>query len=82
MSPGRAAERQRVALRGREKETDMATWLVGLVTQVEPERGEVNTASILAWTMLAVVAILAINVMFDDLVSSVFADVKAGILGA
>jgi hypothetical protein len=60
----------------------MATWLALLPTPVEPERGEVNTASILAWTMLAVVAILAINVMFDDLVSSVFADVKARILGS
>jgi hypothetical protein len=64
------------------KETDMATWLTLLLTPGEPERGEVNTASILAWTMLAVVAILAINVMFDDLVTSVFADVKARILGS
>ncbi len=45
------------------------------------EKGEVNTAAILAWTVLAVVAIAAINVVFDDLVSSVFANVKERILG-
>lgn len=53
-----------------------------LVAPATSERGEVNTASILAWTMLAVVAILAINVVFDDLVTSVFEEVKTMILGA
>ena len=60
----------------------MAARLAVLLKVARSDRGEVNTASILAWTMLAVVAILAINVMFDDLVSSVFADVKARILGS
>lgn len=60
----------------------MTPWLVMLIDGRTSERGEVNTASILAWTMLAVVAILAINVVFDDLVRSVFADVKSRILGS
>ena len=45
------------------------------------ERGEVNTAAILAWTVLAVVAIAGINILFDDLVTTVFNDVKERILG-
>lgn len=45
------------------------------------EAGEVNTAAILAWTVLAVVAIAAINVVFGDLVTTVFADVQQKILG-
>ncbi len=45
------------------------------------ERGEVNTAAILAWTVLAVVAILGIQVAFDGLVTDVFDDVKGRILG-
>jgi hypothetical protein len=45
------------------------------------ERGEVNTAAILAWTVLAVVAIAGINILFDDLVTTVFEDVKDRILG-
>lgn len=45
------------------------------------ERGEVNTAAILAWTVLAVVAIAGINILFDDLVTTVFNDVKDRILG-
>ncbi|MDQ3781802.1 MAG: hypothetical protein M3349_02545 [Actinomycetota bacterium] len=60
----------------------MTWWLSMLVAPATSERGEVNTASILAWTMLAVVAILAINVVFDDLVTSVFEEVKTMILGA
>lgn len=70
------------ALRGPTKGEMSVRVLSLLPTPAQPERGEVNTASILAWTMLAVVAILAINVMFDDLVSAVFADVKARILGS
>jgi hypothetical protein len=45
------------------------------------ERGEVNTAAILAWTVLAVVAILGIQIAFDGLVTDVFEDVKSRILG-
>jgi hypothetical protein len=45
------------------------------------ERGEVNTAAILAWTVLAVVAILGIQIAFDGLVTDVFSDVKGRILG-
>lgn len=45
------------------------------------ERGEVNTAAILAWTVLAVVAILGIQIAFDGLVTEVFEDVKSRILG-
>ena len=45
------------------------------------ERGEVNTAAILAWTVLAVVAILGIQIAFDGLVTDVFNDVKSRILG-
>ena len=45
------------------------------------ERGEVNTAAILAWTVLAVVAILGIQIAFDGLVTDVFEDVKGRILG-
>lgn len=45
------------------------------------ERGEVNTAAILAWTVLAVVAILGIQIAFDGLVTDVFDDVKGRILG-
>lgn len=45
------------------------------------ERGEVNTAAILAWTVLAVVAILGIQIAFDGLVTDVFDDVKSRILG-
>ncbi len=48
---------------------------------VSDERGEVNTAAILAWMVLAVVAIAAVNLVFDDLVTSVFEDVKDRILG-
>ena len=45
------------------------------------ESGEVNTAAILAWTVLAVVAILGIQIAFDGLVTDVFEDVKGRILG-
>lgn len=45
------------------------------------ESGEVNTAAILAWMVLAVVAIAAVNLVFGDLVETVFADVKDRILG-
>ncbi len=45
------------------------------------ESGEVNTAAILAWTVLAVVAILGIQIAFDGLVTDVFNDVKGRILG-
>ncbi len=70
-------------LRGRNgEEREMTWWLSKLVAPATSERGEVNTASILAWTMLAVVAILAINVVFADLVTSVFEEVKTMILGA
>lgn len=70
-------------LRGRNgKEREMTRRVSMLVAPATSERGEVNTASILAWTMLAVVAILAINVVFDDLVTSVFEEVKTMILGA
>ncbi len=48
---------------------------------VANERGEVNTAAILAWTVLAVVAILGIQIAFDGLVTDVFEDVKGRILG-
>lgn len=48
---------------------------------VDHERGEVNTAAILAWTVLAVVAILGIQIAFDGLVTDVFDDVKNRILG-
>lgn len=56
-------------------------WAQVLTLMAHDERGEVNTASILAWMVLAVVAIVAINVVFDDLVSSVFTRVKEEILG-
>ena len=52
-----------------------AQWAAG------DERGEVNTAAILAWTVLAVVAILGIQIAFDGLVTDVFDDVKNRILG-
>lgn len=51
------------------------------ITPTGDEKGEVNTAAILAWMVLAVVAIAAVNLVFGDLVESVFADVKERILG-
>jgi|GEM_PF-1986264 len=54
-------------------------WLA--MWQSAGEGGEVNTAAILAWTVLAVVAIAGINILFDDLVTTVFNDVKERILG-
>lgn len=55
--------------------------LVAVQTAAGEERGEVNTAAILAWTVLAVVAILGIQIAFDGLVTDVFEDVKGRILG-
>ena len=59
----------------------MTEWMTRFDTWSVDERGEVNTAAILAWTVLAVVAIAAINVVFNDLVTDVFANVKERILG-
>jgi hypothetical protein len=52
-----------------------------IAARTADERGEVNTAAILAWTVLAVVAILGIQIAFDGLVTDVFDDVKGRILG-
>ncbi len=56
-------------------------WVLVAVRSAGSERGEVNTAAILAWTVLAVVAILGIQIAFDGLVTDVFEDVKSRILG-
>jgi hypothetical protein len=66
---------------GPEEGGHMTERMTRLFAWLADERGEVNTAAILAWTVLAVVAIAAINVVFDDLVTSVFSDVKERILG-
>lgn len=58
----------------------LASWWVAVLASAD-ERGEVNTAAILAWTVLAVVSIAAINLVFGDLVDSVFEQVKSNILG-
>lgn len=58
----------------------LASWWAAIVVPAD-ERGEVNTAAILAWTVLAVVSIAAINLVFGDLVDSVFEQVKTNILG-
>ncbi len=59
----------------------MMSFLAGVRVLAVDERGEVNTAAILAWTVLAVVAILGIQIAFDGLVTDVFEDVKGRILG-
>lgn len=59
----------------------MRLWVAALAVLAPSEQGEVNTAAILAWTVLAVVAIAGINILFDDLVTTVFNDVKDRILG-
>jgi hypothetical protein len=43
------------------------------------ERGEVNTAAILAWTVVAVLAIMAINVAFGNLVGDAICWVRTSI---
>ena len=61
---------------------NIVVWALTALRSVrDDERGEVNTAAILAWTVLAVVAILGIQIAFDGLVTDVFEDVKNRILG-
>lgn len=43
------------------------------------QRGEVNTAAILAWTVVAVLAIMAINVAFGNLVGDTICWVRTQI---
>ena len=52
-----------------------------LVAASMDERAEVNTASILAWAVLVVVALTAVGLVFDDIVTEVLNDVKDRILG-
>ncbi len=52
-----------------------------LVAAALDERGEVNTASILAWAVLVVVALTAVGLVFDDIVTEVLEDIKTRILG-
>lgn len=52
-----------------------------LVTVSIDERAEVNTASILAWAVLVVVALTAVGLVFDDIVTEVLEDIKTRILG-
>lgn len=61
---------------------DMFNALMGRVQA--DERGEVNTAAILAWTVVAVLAIMAINVAFGNLVGDAICWVRTtiGIGGA
>jgi hypothetical protein len=46
---------------------------------VADESGEVNTAAILAWTVVAVLAIMAINVAFGNLVGDAICWVRTTI---
>ena len=46
---------------------------------VAEQRGEVNTAAILAWTVVAVLAIMAINVAFGNLVGDAICWVRTTI---
>ncbi len=61
----------------------MDAWMTALRALAVPpdESGEVNTAAILAWMVLAVVIIAAINITFDGLVTDVMSNVQSKILG-
>ena len=55
------------------------SWMTLLGRVAAEERGEVNTAAILAWTVVAVLAIMAINVAFGNLVGDAICWVRTTI---
>lgn len=61
----------------------MDVWLTALRSIAVPsdESGEVNTAAILAWMVLAVVIIALINTVFNGIVTDVLNNVRTRILG-